>query len=530
MADSLVTRRRDWILANPWPFVCFGLFAAATACLLGGFSVAGAWADGLRGFLMVLGLACGGIAVALRLNSRRPAYLDLLPSGWRLWILPTVALILGGVAGGLTLLLVTSVQQSTWHEFGTGQTFVVWFLVAPMSAFGAWGCVKRTTASRFTWGEEAALILLLAGLTCLLAGWSLPRGSSGKSWATMAMFLGAVSFVAFAAAPLFVVPDFFRKFMLGSLFLVHLGGICTAALASPPTPWFLGQVWMRIYRPYLEFMYLNNAYHFYAPEPGPASYIWFRLLYEDPQGDLHGVWRKIPEVDEDGRPGHGLRLNYQRFLAATENAVQPDTNVAAATTFDAEGKSAWQRRLEHSPEILKQPVVLGKPPVIPDLLIPFHPMVAAQQQYQPPNFNSVVLLRSYALHVARNTKHPEHPEWPCKLIKVYRVAHIIPPDSPFNDFNPYLAGTSIWDPESYRASYVGTYDLDGNLTDRKDPFLYWLLPAVRETPQDPNSPIRDYARLHAGDPKWISVAVPSEPGRRRWVEAEAAPAPKEPKK
>src|SRR5262249_51727018 len=30
-----------------------------------------------------------------------------------------------------------------------------------------------------------------------------------------------------------------------------------------PSPWLSTQIWTRIYRPYLEFLYLNNAYHFY---------------------------------------------------------------------------------------------------------------------------------------------------------------------------------------------------------------------------------------------------------------------------
>ena len=62
------------------------------------------------------------------------------------------------------------------------------------------------------------------------------------------------------------------------------------------------QIWTRIFRPYLEFMYLNNAYHFYAPDPSTSSYLWFRVIFtDDADGKEYGRWYKVPQLDEKGR-------------------------------------------------------------------------------------------------------------------------------------------------------------------------------------------------------------------------------------
>ncbi len=56
-------------------------------------------------------------------------------------------------------------------------------------------------------------------------------------------------------------------------------------------------LWGKVYRPYLQFFYLNNAYHFYSPEPGPPVLVWFRIDYTDNKS----MWYRIPN-DEDKVP------------------------------------------------------------------------------------------------------------------------------------------------------------------------------------------------------------------------------------
>ena len=63
----------------------------------------------------------------------------------------------------------------------------------------------------------------------------------------------------------------FAAFGVSVLILVHFTAITSAVLANPPGPWVAMQSQHLIFRPYLAFMYLNNAYRFYSPEPGPSQ-------------------------------------------------------------------------------------------------------------------------------------------------------------------------------------------------------------------------------------------------------------------
>ena len=138
--------------------------------------------------------------------------------------------------------------------------------------------------------------------------------------------------------------------------------------------------------------------------------------------------------------------------------------------------------------------------------IPFRPFMPPAQQYSLPNASTQRILASFARHVAiAKAEPPAHLEG-CTLrwIKIYRVRHEIPPVDPFSKADPPIAPN---DPELYRPFYMGRYDTDGDLTDGPgpdgksgDPFLYWLLPVLRDDTSNPRSPITDYARKHAGDP------------------------------
>ena len=97
-----------------------------------------------------------------------------------------------------------------------------------------------------------ALSLVLAALSCFFAAWSLCYGSEyWEQWQTMRLFLGVVSFVALVAAPLYLVAQHTRRLVLSALFLLHFGGICTASLAAPPTPW-IGSAMKAAMRPLVE--------------------------------------------------------------------------------------------------------------------------------------------------------------------------------------------------------------------------------------------------------------------------------------
>ncbi len=261
-------------------------------------------------------------------------------------------------------------------------------------------------------------------------------------------------------------------------------------------------------------MYLNNAYHFYAPEPGPASYLWFRMFYEDRDKQLWAHWVKIPEIDEKGWHKNTLALEYQRMLAVTENVVPADPLPSMYRTLP-DGTTVYAdwyaRRMEHSPNQISTQQVVGKErPEVEGLLVPYPLFVPLPQQYQQPTASSLALLASYARHVCL-APHPTHKDWKLHSVKIYRVVHVIP------DIGAFVTERmDPRDPINYRPYYMGRYNAKGEILDMNkydsqgkllepgDPFLFWLLPMLRDPPTYVlKSPIKSWAARHAGDPDWI---------------------------
>src|SRR5262249_18204836 len=117
------------------------------------------------------------------------------------------------------------------------------------------------------------------------------------------------------------------------LLLFHFSGILSAVLSPPTSPWLVGQGWTRVFRNYLMFTYMNNAYQFYSPNPGAASEVWFCIEYV-PKGQTLTAdtpeqkppvsvkkWVKIPRRDVDFKDPLGQV--YYRRLAITEQLIQP---------------------------------------------------------------------------------------------------------------------------------------------------------------------------------------------------------------
>jgi hypothetical protein len=74
------------------------------------------------------------------------------------------------------------------------------------------------------------------------------------------------------------------KALTSLLLLAHFFAILTATLAQPmpgqPAPYLA--VWMHsLARPYLDALFLNSSFRFYAPNPGPVKLCWFRLERND---------------------------------------------------------------------------------------------------------------------------------------------------------------------------------------------------------------------------------------------------------
>lgn len=62
----------------------------------------------------------------------------------------------------------------------------------------------------------------------------------------------------------------------------------------------------RTVRPYLQTIFMTNAYRFYAPDPGPTDLLWVRFKFAD--GSVR--WRELPR-----RADFPLRMPFQRQLA-----------------------------------------------------------------------------------------------------------------------------------------------------------------------------------------------------------------------
>jgi hypothetical protein len=501
--------RHDEPWLRPWTWATTGLalcFTSGVWLLVGGGSF-----EAVRLSLLWLGALAAGIGVALRFRAAplgRPAN---APGVVHLFL----ALIFGLLALALSVMLIASWFGAYLIGLRPGLAFVVWMLIAPMSARAGWQALERLrTGSALTRAHECALMLVMAALTAFMACFALanPDWDQLSDWFTLQRFLYVLGLVALAAAPLTAVDDMTRRGVVSGLILFHVLGLATAAFGMPPTPWVVTQLWTRIYRPYLEFMYLNNAYHFYSPEPGPPSHLWFRVYFTDENKQPRAVWYKIPRLREDGHHGHATSLVYQRHLSITENSMPIEGFAADNPQFE----KIAERRLAWSPEGAKKDPVIGKNAPKLDLVVPLNPRLPRSQQYRPPQPYVRRFLESYTRHVVHKVA-PEHPTWEFKRVRVYRIVHQIPPS------DLYLMGVEATDPEFYLPVYMGEFDERGKLLNEDDPLLYWMLPILRDPPQRLDSPIRDWARRHAGDPFWIRNVTRA--GFIEWVDDDGKPAP-----
>src|SRR5262249_1678511 len=124
--------------------------------------------------------------------------------------------------------------------------------------------------------------------------------------------------LSLAGSLLVLLPPVDRKIFLSLFLLFHFGGMATAVTAiDPPNstgPWVSKQLWTYVYRPYLQFLYMTNAYHFYSPDPGPPNHLWFSVTYEDGSWE----WVKYPN-----RKTSSVGMQYQRHLALPEHSFTP---------------------------------------------------------------------------------------------------------------------------------------------------------------------------------------------------------------
>jgi hypothetical protein len=283
------------------------------------------------------------------------------------------------------------------------------------------------------------------------------------------------------------------------------------------------QLWNRVYRPYLQFLYLNNSYHFYAPEPGPATFLLFHVAYENDKGDVVYSWVESPAINEKtGMPDFPFALQFQRRLAMNDHIQYYEQNLPPPLLVVSPGKSIqnpiyyWRQMCSPDPpEVTPENMhFTGK---LYKAKIPYHPHI--NPQYKVPTFPTQKVIRSYALHVFMKP-HKQKPEYKPVSVRVYKMIHAFPTDTMIAN------GGDPTNPVLYQPYYQGKFGVaqlagqkeaqfqlldepkftkDGDLISG-DPLLYWLLPILPVSPGDPvntDVAIKGFHFYHAGDKKCV---------------------------
>jgi hypothetical protein len=329
-----------------------------------------------------------------------------------------------------------------------------------LALFGKAGTVPRigiilggllAVGGAVAWRPASVGILGTACLADLFA-----CGALDPEWDSLRLLLLVLSAVAGFAAVVMLLPRAARRAVVSLLIVLHFAGIANAVLTVHPTPWLASYTWTHFYRYYLEFMYLSNAYHFYAPEPGPATLMWSYVKYDDGTGQLV----EVPRWD-----AFRFTLQYQRRLPLTETINQ--LTVPDAKSFPA----ALYRRLAAGQQD-------G---------VPLHPDLEQLLQYRVPTIYAQRMMESYARYLARSTAHPTDPRRKVTGIKIYRVVHSI------LYARELASGLDPEDPSVYHTFYQGEFTPEGQLKTPDDPYLYWLIPIYREKG---DNTLHDFLKVH----------------------------------
>ena len=322
--------------------------------------------------------------------------------------------------------------------------------------FGGWLCAAAAAILGYGFGMPAP-----AGTEWYL---SPPRdwfAGVPNAWDSIQLFFGVAAVIGLIGTAWTFLP---RRAVLGLILAgaaFHFAGILSAMTSPAPTPFLSDQYWRRIARPYLQFAYMNNAYQFYSPDPGPACEIWAAIEYKpegvednDPDAPKHCAWVTVPTRRDHWKDPLGL--SYYRRLSLTENSAQ----IYRQGYFlpPAEAELVRQRR---ESEIHR---------------IPRYGQDAVQRVV-PIDLVSRQVLPAYARRIAyANPKDG----WKVTGVKVYRVQHAIVNPEQFVGYdqvtNKRWTAWSPYNASLYMPYFQGDFKRDGTLKDSEAPLLYWMVP------------------------------------------------------
>jgi hypothetical protein len=305
-------------------------------------------------------------------------------------------------------------------------------------------------------------------------------------WDSFRLLFVVLGAVAVGWTAVLAAPARYRAPVVAALVLFHFAGIFFATTTPPATPWVTEQAFVRIYNPYLQFLYLRNAYHFYSPQPGPASLLAFLVKTEtaDPatgEKKYTTKWVVMPRRPADVKDPLGL--TYYRRLSLTEQLARGTPGLRANSY---EGAEIRQRRLQ--------------------MPIPMHPGDEQEIQYQLPNAEVVrYIIPSYASHVILEHT-PDAKTAARTTVRVYRIQHNTMPVEEFVNARkrPGMI-TDPYHPTWYRPYFLGEFNAVGTLLNPQEPMLYWLVPILpRPGGVPPGSTTKreflDYLSFHALGP------------------------------
>jgi hypothetical protein len=499
---------------HPWAWMVAGLTAAAGACLW----ARGAGADAvpldiLQVGLLTLGMLAAAIAVWMRCAARHlPSLDDLAPVPRRRAI---YALVAGHalLAVGVSAWLIAKISDDHRLPGEFGGLAILWLLTAPWCAYSAYRMAAAAGEGTPLGNRlETAVLVTQGGIASMLGSWALYWGPDyADAWDSLRLFLAVVAAVALLAAPLVAASDRVRRLGVSVLVVLHFAAILGAVVSAPPGPYFVGVVQQYLFRPYTDFMYLNNAYRFYAPDPNAASQIWARIEYEYHVGKdkmVRSRWVKVPDMDEAGHHKYLTSVQYTRRLALSEAVARADP-MPSVVEIDGKGKQTVAKYIKardlHTPEPQYQgggPGVLGVKLQPTSAIVPMDP---SAPNYQKPSAVGRRLLSSFARHLLRQP-YPDASFADARpvSVKFYRVQHRI------LSADQMVQGADPRDWIFYMPYYVGKFDAAGTLLDPDDPFLYWLLPIVQANPRDPRSDRLCYVYKHAGDNDYFVRPAPAK--------------------
>jgi hypothetical protein len=351
------------------------------------------------------------------------------------------------------------------------------------------GVVRRLQTTGWNVHErlESAAMVSLAGLGALFGYLAMD-----KAWDSGHEFFISVFILTLCGALTIVLPPLARQGAISLMLLFHFAGIGVAITSIDPpggtSPFVPKQLWTLVYRPYLTFMYMTNAYHFYSPDPGPPSLFWFAIQYSD--GSY--TWVKLP--DRENSP---IGMHYQRMLALPEHSFQPLPRLPLSSyEYQVTGlkpplRGSWEMiyarreagsmrlyRYPNPPKELKDPA-----PGYPIPMVPVSSIDIIAQYREPTDVHKRILAGIAKRVLWRAPTGPDGTT--AQSVKLYRIVHQILSPKDLAD------GVSPMEKTYYAPYFMGEFDRDGRLKDELDPFLYWYLPITMVPPDYPKPEVTD---------------------------------------